>query len=324
MSPNTTIPSLPPLYFHEKNGYKDTKIENSENMISLESLPAELTRHCISSFCAWGDLAKLATVQKSWANIMKDAAEHGGKKAKWELANALMDGTNGLESNPTLAVEYFSELAGVTINENEESESDEQDEAGDIIVLEPSPCHDEVVESEDVYVPAMRKLATCNLTGHGVPHNNSAGLKWLETAYKIGNDVDAAHELALIYEYAQHGVEIDVVVAAQWFKQAAESGHVEAMAEYAMCCELGCGREQSDEDALEWYIKAAESGHTTSKFSVGEAFEEARGVPQSDEEACLWYYKAAVEGDEDSKRALRRLRDIARIVVPGLANLLNE
>ena len=91
----------------------------------------------------------------------------------------------------------------------------------------------------------------------------------------------------------------------------------------AMCYELGCGVEQSDERALDWYMRAANQGHLTAKFAVGEAFEEARGVPQSDEEACLWYYKAAVEGDEDSRRALRRLEDVARIILPGVGRLLD-
>ena len=98
---------------------------------------------------------------------------------------------------------------------------------------------------------------------------------------------------------------------------------MEAMNELALCYELGCGVEQSDEKALDWYMKAASLGHATAKYSVGEAFEEARGVPQSDEEACIWYYKAALDGDEDSRQALLRLHDIARIVVPGVGRLLN-
>ena len=106
-------------------------------------------------------------------------------------------------------------------------------------------------------------------------------------------------------------------------KEAAEEGHVEAMAELGLCYELGCGVEQNDEEALDWYTRAANLGHVTSKFSVGEAFEEARGVPQSDHEACLWYYRAALAGDEDSKKSLRRLYDIARIVVPGVADLVH-
>ena len=58
------------------------------------------------------------------------------------------------------------------------------------------------------------------------------------------------------------------------------------MAKYAICCELGCGREQNDEEALKWYIKAANSGHIEANFSFGEVFEEAKGVSQSNGEAC--------------------------------------
>jgi len=179
-------------------------------------------------------------------------------------------------------------------------------------------------DKEECFTPAIRQIADSYFYGSGVEQDSNLGLAWLQAAYELGNDVDAAHETAQIYEYARHGIQVDVNAAFQWFEKAAESGHVEAMTELGLCYELACGVEQSDEQALEWYTKAANLGHVTAKFSVGEAFEEARGVPQSDEEACLWYYRAALSGDEDSKTALRRLYDIARIVVPGVAEILNE
>ena len=174
------------------------------------------------------------------------------------------------------------------------------------------------------FAPAVKKLAECHLEGVGVPQDSAVGLAWLKAAFYYCNDADAAHETALIYEYGRYDIEVDVVAAAQWFEKAADHGNVEAMTELGLCYELGCGVEQSDEQALDWYTKAANLGHATAKFSVGEIFEEARGVPQSDEEACLWYYRAALLGDHDSKIALRRLYDIARIVVPGVADILNE
>ena len=135
--------------------------------------------------------------------------------------------------------------------------------------------------------------------------------------------MDAAYEIATIYEYGKHSVTVDVVLAPKWFLLAAEGGHVEAMAEYGMCCELGCGVELSDEEALEWYTRASRLCHVTSNYSVGEIFEEARGVPQSGSEAILWYYKVALMGDADSEKAIFRLSDIARIVIPGFTNILN-
>lgn len=272
-------PQQLPLYHFEGTTQKGS---------DFDVLPPEILHNILASYQDWGDLAKLANVQSSWKNLVNDAAANN-EDSKWELAVALLEGTNGLARNPKKAFNLLAELA------------------------EPSSNH---------AASAMNKLAHCCLTGDGVSKDTTAGIEWLTKAYDIAQDAHAAHTLAVTYEYGEHGVEIDVVEACAWFLKAAEKNHVEAMAEYALCCELGCGRDQSDEDALTWYVKAANAGHVTSKFSVGEAFEEARGVPQSDEEACLWYYRAAVEGDEDSKRALRRLRDIARIVVPGVGGLL--
>lgn len=310
-------PSLPPLYFlsaeeststASKTSFSDTSNSNNNNINeSLSALPAEMLQHCLSTYADWGELAKLATVKRSWSHLLRAAANHGGHDSKWALACALLDGTNGLEPNPRLAIEYLTELTGVTLGQG-----DDDDESSS-----------STESNGECFAPAARKLATCYLNGNGVEQNSDVGIRWLKAACVAGSDLDAAHELGTIYEYGHHDVEIDVVSAAEWFRKSAEGGHVEGMAEYGLCCELGCGREQSDEEAMEWYTKAAEAGHVIAKYSVGEAFEEARGVPQSDSEACIWYYKAAKDGDEDSKKALIRLRDIARIVLPGWEGTLN-
>lgn len=283
------IPAVDPLYFAET-------CTNDES--SLAQLPAELLETCLVEYADWGDLAKLACVQKSWSTLLMDAANQS-RDSQWELAQALLEGTHGLDSNTTLAMTILHDLAGVQLVEGDELETFEY----------------EIQREKDVFAPAMKRLADCYLQDDD---ETSRGMTWLKAAYELGNDVDAAHDLAHIYEYGKDYVSLDVFAAAEWFLKAAQGGHVEAMSEYAMCCELGCGRDQDDQEALEWYMKAATHGHVTSNYSVGEAFEEARGVPQSDEEACLWYYKAAVMGDEGSKHALRRLHDIARIVLPGV------
>ena len=291
-------PAVAPLYFTDNN--------SGDSSPFSQMLPAELVRHCLTTYADWGDLAKLSSLKKEWKNVMYDAAAHGGHGATWELTQALLEGTNGLERNPTQAMNLLKQLAGVEMTEDGKA----------------------TIEADiEPFAPAMKCIADCYLTGNGVETSNTAaGIQWLSAAYEVANDVEAAHKLALLHEYGEHDIEIDVVAAADWFLNAAKGGHVEAMAEYAMCCELGCGTEQSDEEALDWYRKAAEEGHTTAKFSVGEFHEEGRGVPQSDQEACLWYYRSAVEGDEDSKKALRRLEDIARIVLvtlPGAMGILN-
>jgi TPR repeat protein len=297
---NFSQPALPPLYLANNTSARN------QNASSSPELPTEILSMCLTNYADWGDLAKLACVQKSWSNIMMDAANKT-TETKWELAQALLEGKCGLQKNPKKAMQLLKALANVATNDDQ------------------TPCAcDAQPTHKEFFAPAMKKIASCYLTGAGVEQSADIGMAWMKASHELGKDADAAHEMAINYEYGHHGIEIDVVAAAVWFEKAAVGGHIEAMAELGLCYELGCGVEQSDEMALDWYTKAANEGHVTAKFSVAEAFEEARGVPQSDEEACLWYYRAAVVGDEDSKRALRRLYDIARIVVPGVAALLNE
>lgn len=300
---NMTIcsqPNLPPLYFNEHRAPNDANRNTAEH--DIPELPAEILSLCFTKFANWGDLAKLACVQKSWSDILTDAAKNS-LESKWELAQSLMEGRCGLQKNAKRSVKILKELANIETDENDMPQK--------------------VAENGECFAPALKKISECYLEGNGLEKNLQLGVAWLQAAFELGDNVEAAHDMALIYEFGRHGVEIDVFAAAEWFQKAAEKGHVEAMAELGLCYELGCGVEQNDEEALDWYTKAANLGHVTSKYSVGEAFEEARGVPQSDEEACLWYYRAAAVGDEDSKVALRRLYDIARIVVPGVAEILD-
>jgi TPR repeat protein len=307
--PLSTLPSLQPLYFDKKGASLSAiSFENNDSSIqappAVVELPAEVLHQCLTAYADWGDLAKLACVQSNWSSVLYDAADTGAH-SKWELAQALFQGTHGLRANPTQAMRLFLEMANVPVNE---------------VTNMPLPQE----STEACLAPAMKQISQCYFTGAGVAAiDTGAGLAWLESAHTAAGDVEAAHEVALVYEYGHYGVEHDVVKAAEWFHKAADAGNMEAMAELGLCYELGCGVEQSDEEALDWYMKAADKGHLIAKFSVGEAFEEARGVPQSDAEACLWYYKAAIEGDEDSRKALRRLEDIARIVVPGAGALLD-
>ena len=297
-------PSVPSTYFESHCSNITSSSESSSE------LPSELLSLCLTSYANWGDLAKLACVQKSWSNIVNDAASQS-LQSQWELALALLNGECGLQKSPERAVRILKELSNVTID----------DSSG-----KPITAENDIKEAEkSKYCTfAMKKIADCYLEGAGVSEDADIAVAWMESAFHIGNDSDAAHDLAVIYEYGKYGVKVDVVVAAEWFQRAAGLGHVEAMVELGLCYELGCGVEQSDEEALDWYTKAANLGHATAKFSVGEIFEEARGVPQSDEEACIWYYRAALIGCDDSKLALRRLYDIARIVVPGVTSLLEN
>mmetsp|Transcript_17399 Transcript_17399/g.47509 ORF Transcript_17399/g.47509 Transcript_17399/m.47509 type:complete len:318 (-) Transcript_17399:138-1091(-) len=316
MTTEERFPTLPSLYFKNKS---TLPIYPSDESVESE-LPAELAHKCLVEYATWGDLAKLSCVQTQWKSLVGDAADMS-QEAMWDLANNLLEGGAGLERNPNLAMKYLHKLSNVELDAETgcpltQQENDENDSAEGTTTSTTN-------NNKAPFAPAMREIAYCYLTGSGVEANSAKGVAWLKSSHVDGEDVDAAYELAQIFEYGRHETEIDVYAAFEWFEKAAKAGHVEAMAELALCYELGCGVEQSDDNALEWYRRAAAADHATAKYSVGEFFEEARGVPQSDEEACLWYYKAALDGDEDGHTALRRLEDIARIVVPGARLLLD-
>lgn len=280
---------LPPLYFMDKPGQQLPQSSSSQQ----QQLPPELLATILNEFLSYNDLARLACVQDAWKNVLYDSTGNV-PAAQWELACALLEGTHGLASNPSAALGLLEQLA----NNDTPTEYTSR---------------------------AMQRLGHYHLqhpdTTTPAPH--TTGLAWLQRAYTQCGDANAAYDVAILYEYGRSHVPVDVVAAAEWFQTAATAGHTEAMAELGLCFELGCGVEVDDARALEWYMKAAEGGHVTAKYSVAEAFEEARGVPQSDAEACRWYYRAALAGDEDSLRALRRLEDIARIAIPGVAVLLD-
>jgi TPR repeat protein len=185
------------------------------------------------------------------------------------------------------------------------------------------------------------------------------GMQWLLCAYHIGQDIDAAYEIASIYEYGTYdddknedaatssgGIPMDLVKAIEYLHFGAQHGHVESMVELALHYEMGCHEilPVNTDRAYYWYHEAAQRGHAIAQYSIGEAYE--RGIISSSSSssssslssasmtnmalssqntnvnmtlACLYYYQAAMEGnDEDSITALRRLYDIARIVIPGI------
>lgn len=185
-------------------------------------------------------------------------------------------------------------------------------------------------------------------------NHKQIGMQWLLCAYHIGQDIDAAYEIASIYEYGTYddddekdtgtgtssGIPMDLVKAVEYLHYGAQKGHVESMVELALHYEMGCHEilPVNTERAYYWYHEAARRGHAIAQYSIGEAYE--RGIISSSSLssasmtnmalnsqntnvnmtlACLYYYQAAMEGnDEDSITALRRLHDIARIVIPGI------
>jgi hypothetical protein len=200
--PLSQLPSLPPLYFNEKGASLSTN--SFQNNDAILELPVEVLHQCLTAFADWGDLAKLACVQSNWSHALYDAAETSAN-SKWELAQALFQGTHGLRANPIQAMQLFLELANIPVDK-----------------VTNLPLPQESIEAG--FAPAMKQISQCYFTGVGVAAiDNVVGLAWLKAAHTAAGDVGAAHEVALVYEYGQYGVKNDIAKAAEWFHMAANA-----------------------------------------------------------------------------------------------------
>lgn len=106
-----------------------------------------------------------------------------------------------------------------------------------------------------------------------------------------GGDVKAQYELATNYLKGIGGVAEDPILAAYWFRQAAEQGYAEAQNMLGQCYNLGRGLTKSAIDAQRWYRKAADQGLAIAQWNYYHYF----GTREKD---FKWLFLAAGQGCE--------------------------
>jgi len=130
------------------------------------------------------------------------------------------------------------------------------------------------------------------------------------TAPSRSGNVDHAHQEAEAnYERGValaegDGVVQDYVLAARFYRLAAEAGHAPAQYDLACLYEKGLGVEQDLKLASEWYRKSAEQGHVEAQNNLGALYATGQGVPRNDAEAIRWYRKAAEQNDPEAQSNL--------------------
>ncbi|MGL6177033.1 MAG: tetratricopeptide repeat protein, partial [Vibrionaceae bacterium] len=117
----------------------------------------------------------------------------------------------------------------------------------------------------------------------------------------------AQHRLGTLYANGQGGVEQDDKLAVQWYRAAAEQGHVDAQNCLGVMCASGRGTTQDEEEAVRWYRAAAALGHSEAQYNLGNMCVNGRGTRQDNEEAVSWYRKAAFLGDSDAQYNLANM-----------------
>lgn len=80
-------------------------------------------------------------------------------------------------------------------------------------------------------------------------------------------EANELYQQAVNFEKGEEG-EIDVQRAHDYYKRAAEAGHVEACYRYGVCLKHGKGTEKNPEVAFTWFVKAAEANYPPAQVSA--------------------------------------------------------
>ena len=135
---------------------------------------------------------------------------------------------------------------------------------------------------------AQYSLAMRCWLGQGVKKDINMAYKWLRMAAKQGH-IDALFQLV-------HLLALQGNMSAQYY--------------LAVMYNNGADKVQRDSPkAAEWYRKAAEQGHVEAQLNLGALYATGDGVPQDLIVAYAWTYLAAVSGNEIAQKNCKQARD---------------
>jgi len=95
--------------------------------------------------------------------------------------------------------------------------------------------------------------------------------------------------------------------AVDWYRRAADNGHVLAAHNMGNIYFSGTGVSQDDALAVFWWTQAAQIGDAIVQYRLGQMYEQGRGVERDIEKARSWYQNSARRGNSNAEIALERL-----------------
>ena len=97
--------------------------------------------------------------------------------------------------------------------------------------------------------------------------------------------------------------------AVEYFKRAADQGHIESCYYLGLCYYNGEGVAQNYSYARHFFEEAANAGHADAQYYMCDCYANGQGVPKADNKIALsWCEKAAKQGHVKAKRKLPYLR----------------
>jgi TPR repeat protein len=188
------------------------------------------------------------------------AAERGDVNATYALASALLDPRNEKRD---------AERAGVLMRKAAE--------AG---------------HAAANYNLALTLLAT------GRDEDAARAVACLEIAAKASIG-DALHALGILAKQGR-GMPQSDIVAAQWMKQASETGHGPGEIEYAIMLFNGTGVAPDETAAANLFLRAASKGNALAQNRLARLYQAGRGISRDSIEAAAWHLAARAQGLEDA------------------------
>ncbi|MFN7708906.1 MAG: tetratricopeptide repeat protein [Sphingobacteriia bacterium] len=152
---------------------------------------------------------------------------------------------------------------------------------------------------------AQHWLGALYALGHGIEQDPAQATYWYQRASDASDQGDPE---ALVNLAIQAFLAEDFPKAVQWYRLAAEKGHVEAQYILGNIYSASDGDEIVEPDypqAVNWYLQAAEQGHPDAPYALGKLYEEGKGVAKDEAQAIHWYRQAT-----DNYRAIERLRQL--------------
>jgi len=147
------------------------------------------------------------------------------------------------------------------------------------------------------FVDAMRSISQHPVFSLRYAAKGEEAFSQLQQSAGDTDDPNAQYKIGWCFD-AGYGVEQSEADAINWYKRAAEKGHIKAQYKLGRIYD---SLEQYEE-ALPWYLAAAEGGHASAQFRVGSFFQLGRGgLSQSFEDAVHWYNRAAEQGQPQAQ-----------------------
>ncbi len=185
---------------------------------------------------------------------------------------------------------------------------------------------------------AMRAIGEMYLKGQGIPPDAEKAKHWLDRAAQSGDhlahrkmadslfesdpvkaleyyekaaatgDSEAAYIAAIMYEENLQ-IRPNSNRMAELMRQAAESGHAAALADYGLLVYQGRGVTRDIAAAAGWFEKSAKAGDSEGQFLYAFTLAKGEGVQQNYEEAYYWLLKSGESGISDYDKDKQVLRE---------------